>query len=694
MAIAPPLRRAIESGQLDLVEEAWLDLAANDPPDLDALVGIARALVGAGQEELARLLLGLLDEQLQERDSWVSRLALLQRAPELPLDPTEVHPQLLETLGRIYPGSDLLEALVEKVGLHRAIEDLPKSVLKVERLVDLMQFDVGSIVRMKGKGVGRVTEVNFELDSFRVDFERNPGLAVGFRAAAKLLEPLAPEHFLRRKLEEPEALRSLVGGDPPAVLEAILTSWNRPMTAAEIRLAAAGVVDEERWTSWWNVARRHPQVITHGKGRQTYSWADSSEDAADSSWLSFQRAGTGEKLAIFRRTAGKEGAGAERMAAALAGQADEIAAEDPVGALVLWQALDRSGDAAATSVDPRRIVAAASQPAELATAVEDRALRDRVCEWIREVRSDWPAVFHTLVGREDDPRILDRLTAELARHQPTLFERAMNEILSRPRQHAGAFVWFAERAAEDEALRQRRPLVLLQHLLVASSWQEMAPYRQRLKTLLHSGGTVARTLLLLGEDEAARAEEAIRRAGALEEYEREPLINSLHLRFPTLRRADEILLYALPESIEARRSELRKLLEKEIPANRKAIEEARAMGDLRENFEYKSARQRHEYLSSRVATLERDLGRARPLDLASVGSERVRIGCRIRFAGDSGRHLTILGPWESSPENHIVSYESDLGKSMLGLEVGDRAEVEGVELEIAAIEPALQRRHD
>ena len=45
---------------------------------------------------------------------------------------------------------------------------------------------------MEGKGVGRVVEVNLGLESFKVDFERHKGVTVGFRAAAKLLEPLAP----------------------------------------------------------------------------------------------------------------------------------------------------------------------------------------------------------------------------------------------------------------------------------------------------------------------------------------------------------------------------------------------------------------------------------------------------------------------------------------------------------------------
>jgi transcription elongation GreA/GreB family factor len=161
----------------------------------------------------------------------------------------------------------------------------------------------------------------------------------------------------------------------------------------------------------------------------------------------------------------------------------------------------------------------------------------------------------------------------------------------------------------------------------------------------------------------------------------------LELRFPSLRQESEVALYATPASIESRRIELKRLLEEEIPANRKAIEEARAMGDLRENFEYKSARQRHEYLASRTGALDRDLRRVRPLDPATIDTNEVRIGTRLGLRGADGseRTLTVLGPWETKPEEGVVSYESELGLSLLGKKVGDAVEVEGVPYTLTAI---------
>src|SRR5262249_48925385 len=155
----------------------------------------------------------------------------------------------------------------------------------------------------------------------------------------------------------------------------------------------------------------------------------------------------------------------------------------------------------------------------------------------------------------------------------------------------------------------------------------------------------------------------------------------------SLRQETETPLYATPASIDARRAELKRLLKVEIPANRKAIEEARAMGDLRENFEYKSARQRHEYLAARTGALDRELRRVRPLDPKTIDTSEVRIGTRLALRAQDGapRSPTLLGPWESKPEEGVVSYESELGKGLLGKKIGDAVELEGVPYVLDAI---------
>ena len=67
----------------------------------------------------------------------------------------------------------------------------------------------------------------------------------------------------------------------------------------------------------------------------------------------------------------------------------------------------------------------------------------------------------------------------------------------------------------------------------------------------------------------------------------------------------------------------------------------------------------------------------------------MRIGTRLDLRAANGeiRKLVLLGPWESTPEAGIYSYESDLGQALLGKKVGDLVQVEEIEYTLAVIAP-------
>ncbi|HSF42443.1 MAG TPA: hypothetical protein VLT87_21750, partial [Thermoanaerobaculia bacterium] len=667
MTISRTTQNQLSKGDFEALEGEWLAQIGQNPNDLEYFVGVARALVGSGEEGRARTLLEILDEQLREGGLWATRLQLLKRAGTILLPADKLYPTLSSTLGKLYGDRSTYKALSEAVGLHRATHDLHKIWEKVERLEGLLAFDVGTVVAMEGKGVGRVVDANLGLESFKVDFERHKGLTVGFKAAPKLLRPLATDHVLRRKLEAPAVLKAAA---PPELLRITLQSYDRPLTAGEIRDILAGIVNEPQWTSWWGAARKHPQVVASGTGaRQTYKWADSSGDALDSVWKAFAKADPRKKIERLKREGARDEDLRSRMARNLAEVAEQVMDKDPGLAFEIWFAIERSGGLKNLGdVDWAPDHLLADQPQRLFTGIEDRLLRERAYTMIRERREDWPAIYRDALGKESDPRALDLLADGLVQGAPKELDRFLDGLLAQPHRNPAAFTWIAERAAVDEDLRARNPLRLLQQILATASRDEFASYRLRLLALAESGGTVPRLLAHLTVDQASQAEDAVQRASNLELYQREQLINAIHLRFEGLRKeTGPPPLYATAESVDAKRAELHQIMTVEVPANRKAIEEARAMGDLRENFEYKSARQRHEYLNARAAALNAELSRVRLIETAGTDTSEVRIGTRLGLSGASGkREMTILGPWESKPEEDVISYESELAEELLG----------------------------
>lgn len=694
MQLPDDLRSPLEAQDFDALEEAWLERLAEHPDEPAAFAAAARRLSGQGEDARARSLLDLADAELAGRELWRPRLDLLRLAGHLMHAPDSLHTEIVATLERLHGDKPSFAALAEHVGLHRATQDVPKTREKIERLEQLLAFDVGTVVAMEGRGVGRVVEANLQLASFKVDFSGHAPLHVGFRAAPKMLEPLPPGHLLRRKLEEPDTLREMAVGDPAGLLRVVLESRGRAMTAAEIRQDLSGVVSDAAWTSFWNAARKNPQVVIGGKGRQTYAWAASSDHAVEAVWRSFEKAEPRKQIDLLRREADREPALADRMAATLAERARRAVADDPGLAFELWASLDRVGRAPAEpELSPERLIEGTRKRIDtLFAGIGDRALRERAAELVRQRRDDWRDVFLDRLGREDEPRVLDLLADELAAGGDQAVRdlgRFLDGVVAQPHRNPAAFTWLAERAGRDEALRRRNPQRLFQQILGAGHREELAPYRQRLKALAETGGTLPRLLPDLTEDQSAAAADAVHRSALIEDYQREALARAVELRFPAQRSEGAGAhdpLYALPASIAAKRAELDHIAKVELPANRKAIEEARAMGDLRENFEYKSARQRHEVLSAMAHQLARDLGRARPLDLAQIETSTVRVGTRVTLAGPDGeRNVTVLGPWESDPERGVISYESELGASLLGKGIGEEVTVEGKPAQVAGI---------
>ncbi len=687
MTISRTTQTQLSKGDYDSIEGDWLARIEKDPSDLEYYVGVARALVGTGEEARARSLLELLDDHLREGGRWALRLQLLKRAGALFVPTDKLHPTLSSTLGKLYSDRSTYKALYEAVGLHKATTDIPKTWEKVDRLEGLLAFDVGTVVAMEGKGVGRVVEANLGLESFKVDFERIRGLTVGFKAAPKLLRPLAPDHVLRRKLEAPAVLKALT---PPELLRTVLQSYDRALTAGEVRDILAGLVSESQWTAWWSAARKHPQLVASGSGaRQTYRWAESSGDALDSVWKSFEHSDPRKKIERLRREGARDAGLRDRMAANLAAVGEQMADRDPGLAFEIWFAIERSGSKIVEEVDWTPDDLLTDQHQRLFSGIEERLLRERAYAMVRERREDWPAIYRDAMSKESDPRALDLLAEGLSKGAPRELDRLLDSLLAQPHRNPPAFVWLAERAATDEAMRTRNALRMLQQILTTLSRDEFAPYRVRLLALAESGGTVPRLLSHLTEDQAAQAEDAIQRAAPLEPYQREQLVNAIHLRFQGLRKeSGPPPIYALIASVEGKRAELQQIMSVEIPANRKAIEEARAMGDLRENFEYKSARQRHEYLNARAASLNADLQRVRLIEPGGMDTSEVRIGTCVHLTGAGGKKvMTILGPWESKPEEDVISYESDLARDLINRKPGDTVSLSGESWTIERIEP-------
>ena len=134
-----------------------------------------------------------------------------------------------------------------------------------------------------------------------------------------------------------------------------------------------------------------------------------------------------------------------------------------------------------------------------------------------------------------------------------------------------------------------------------------------------------------------------------------------------------------PQGFKKLQQELRRLKTVDRQEVIKLIEFARSLGDLSENAEYETAKQRQSFVEGRIQELESKIGRAEIIDPAELKDKnRVTFGLRVKLENlDTGETVTyqLVGPDESEPDRGLISITSPIGKALIGKQVDDDVQV-------------------
>jgi transcription elongation factor GreA len=128
------------------------------------------------------------------------------------------------------------------------------------------------------------------------------------------------------------------------------------------------------------------------------------------------------------------------------------------------------------------------------------------------------------------------------------------------------------------------------------------------------------------------------------------------------------------EGYSGLKKELERLKRVERPENIKAIEEARAHGDLSENAEYAAAKERQSFIEGRIGELVYKLANADIIDPEKIARDRVMFGSKVLLENiDTGEGVQyqLVGPDESNIQEGRISISSPLGKAIIGKKPGD-----------------------
>lgn len=124
--------------------------------------------------------------------------------------------------------------------------------------------------------------------------------------------------------------------------------------------------------------------------------------------------------------------------------------------------------------------------------------------------------------------------------------------------------------------------------------------------------------------------------------------------------------------------ELNHLVRVEREQIKQAISEARDLGDLKENAEYAAAKERQSIIEGRILDVQSKIARARVIDVTTINSDKIVFGATVTIFDhqkETTLRFQIVGEDEAMTDPKKISYNSPLGRALIGRETGDEVVV-------------------
>lgn len=580
--------------------------------------------------------------------------------------------------------------------------DLKPSKAKLEAMKS------GAYCVHRSWGFGRIKSYDSANRKLLIDFEGKPGHPMDPAFCIGTLEILPEKHLLVRQQTEAEKIKDLIANNPAQlVVDALATFPGNAATGVELENLFSSVLGADKFKKWWTAAKKQlagdPRVAVPAKRTEVFVLRDEPVNVEDELMEQFKNTRSprrrlqisAELLATAKKkdlkplatelladitTIVKEtqqlelaerlhGAWVRNDLAAIAGQ--DIATLEPKVEEIV--ATERDLPAIAEKLPTGYHV----RLLDLIHVAHPTAWKDLVFNLLKLSSGKFTTeCVNFLIDHECGPEIT------------TTFQRWQVEQNLR----APVLLWIVKNRTTRKFSRLLNDLIgprLLTAILFAIDYEALqtaGARRMPLADILSDDTDLIPDLLSTADPETARdlANTLMLNQG-FEELTKKSLLARFIKLFPgiqSLVASDESekgeALLVSKSSYERKREEYDTIVTKKIPENSKAIAAAREHGDLKENSEYKMAKQDQSLLLAQKSQLERELGSARVTDFKDVTTDSVGVGSVVELRDVSAKKLvtySILGAWDSDPENHIMSYKTPLGLALLSKKIGDEVKV-------------------
>jgi len=702
------LHRYINKANFSNIKEIWEKLIAINLDDIDFFLHIQKKIAKNTSEDKAVTLLKELYAKYKDIDIDIA-INILKIVLEY--DEKDVHGrrEIIECYKKKYASHSQLEEYIRISNLsqnyravHQAIADFEKHIA----------FDKGNFVYHRTWGVGRIASIVG--DEIRIDFSKKRGHTMSLKMAVDALQTLSKNHiWVLKATKKKEELREKIKDSDENIiwtLKTIIKSFGNACDMKRIKAEVSpALLTAGEWSTWSSKARdilkSNPDFGVSADNSDVFIVRDRPVSVTEKLYNEFtaQRSFYDKVSAIRDYASNKKADPNSELFTEMFSfftsflRTASQNAENAVSSYLLINELASHKNYAhlksALTVSFAEIFAHIKDVPALFKNLKDAKLKAEFLNNVKLSINEWPDIYIKLFPVAQLPFITEQLEeAGLSDKLAAL----CNDCFEHHRDNREAVVWLYKNAREKSWFKAanigvEKQLITLIHVLDVT-YRDIENHKDTVENrkinklvynILFKDGDLTSFLDSVDEDAIIRVFTFINGVKDLDPQDKLNLRSRILDKYPGFKffgdaekKVTRGLMVTQP-MYEEKKRQLAHIMDVEVPANSKEIEYALSLGDLRENAEYKAAKEKQEQLNSQAAKLKEDLERAQLFDRNNVNTTRVCFGTKvILFNETAGKQeeFTILGPWESDPNNNIISYLSPFGNAILNKIAGEQFE--------------------
>lgn len=703
------LLRYIAAKNWNALKEIWTKLIQLVPQEIDFFMLAKRKVAKTISAPRSATLMQELYNWYKDNKEWDVAIDILKQILEVDVNDKSARRELIECYRGKYSDRDNIEDYIRAADLSMNSRNVFESISSFEKHI---AFGVKSYVYHRSWGVGVIVRVKD--DTLFINFGKGGKRSVALKMAVRVLTPLPVDHiWVIKATQMRDELAKKVKGDKVWALKTIIKSFGNSCDLKRIKAELVpSILTPGEWTAWHSAAKQILEndssfgVDPNNVANYTVREHDASRDTKLSNEFKAQKQFFARIDIMMKYMDSEEADTSSDLFGEMFSyftsflkSLDKVNAQT-VGAFLAARkvSLKCPDIAFARKFTFKDLYDKIENPREMYLLLKDTkntSLRSDFLECVKTL-PDWDAQYARLFPVALDGSIVSSL---LDAGKEDSLKKLARDCFESWKDNRQAVVYFFRECREaqwfkDEGIPYDKQLIALINIINLTfreidnhlnTTENKKVNKAATNLLFGKDEVLARYMLDGGEETSSRMYTLVNDIANIDPSYKVQLRNKILEKFPDFkfpvakekaRAQQQQGMLVTARKLEQKRARADEIQNKEIPENAREIGEARAQGDLKENAEYKAAKEKQHFLNNELSQLQDEIGKAIVFDPTTLTTAVVSFGTEVTLHNSQTNQdetRVILGPWESDPDNGVISYMSGLGRALMDKKPGETA---------------------